>query len=706
MLAASKPSIYVTGPGVGAIRLTIDSQKGESNGVKWEVVSGRLSLTSSNGPISIDMSSLQKKSLASALGFTEQQSPQTSITGTLVGGFGLNAMGLTDGKPVTTSVTSPKDLTTSLLSALKPKLYLTKPSSGNQVFELTIDAPTGTKNGISWSTSDGKLSLASDDINMAFDPAHSSEAAALGFDPANWGNKISATASVSKALLESLPTASQPEVSVVTGAGANQRLYSVKIGSTSGYDSTSGVSWKLLNGKLSFITGDTAIRLVGASEGARVAARTIGFNGTDLNLNIESTITSANKLTPSLLSVLKPTLQVKGDQIGTHLMTIDRPNGTFNGVTWSMFEGKLSLTSSDKTLRVDAGTLETKAKADALGFTDPAATTYPVTAKDTVYKSMVTAGSGLQLTLSTIEMGDIPITLDTLPGSDPDSGVSWSYNDQTDKLTFSSIYSSFNVKVSSSGIQTAQALGFLGAGLDNKIEAARLSLTSTGADRVQALADVGATVSHVGQAVRIDGGVPEDLVVYVQNPNGSRRIAGKLDIAPAPPPPIRPDLQIRILADGKLEISDPATGASLATRSWQQDVPVNYLGMSFTIHGAANEGDLYTIRNDSTRTSDNRNALRIAELATTSIFGKGQGSFQEVYAGVTSRLGSTVQATNTRAGATAQAAADLKAAYEGKTGVNLDKEAADLIRYQQAYQAAAQIIMAAREMFATILKSF
>jgi len=704
MLATSKPSLYVNVAG-NPVRLTIDSQKGESNGIKWEVVDGRLSLNSIT-PISIDMSSLQKKSLANSLGFSEQKPAQNSIVGDQVGGIGLAAMGLTDGKPATTNVTSPNDITASLLSSLKPKLYLIKPSKPGEVFELNIDAPSGAKNNISWSIIDGKLALSSDDMNMSFDPNHSNSfAEALGFDPAQNGNKFTAVTMAAKALLETLPPSSQPEISVVTGSGATQALYTFKINSTSGYDPTSGVSWKLLSGKLSFVTGDSALQIVGTPEQARTSANMIGFNGTDLDLNIESTITSANKLTPSLLSVLKPTLQVKGDQLGTQLLTIDRPNGTYNSVTWSLLDGKLTLTSSDRTLRVDAGTTASKLMADRLGFTD-VQPNYPVTAKDSVYESMLKSGGGLQLTISTDEKGDIPVTISKAPDTDTDSGVSWSYNAQTDRLTFSSIYSSFNVTVGSSGAPNAQALGFMGAGLDKKIEAARLSLSSIASDRVVDLVDTSATVSHVGQSVAIDGGVPEDLVVFVKNPDGFRRIAGTIDMAAVPPPPLRPDLQIRILAGGKLEISDPASGASLATRSWQQDVPVSYLGMSFTIHGAAKEGDLYTIRNDSTRTSDNRNALRIAELATTSIFGKGQGSFQDVYAGVTSRLGSTVQATNTRAGATAQAAADLKAAYEGKTGVNLDKEAADLIRYQQAYQAAAQIIMAAREMFATILKSF
>jgi flagellar hook-associated protein 1 len=45
------------------------------------------------------------------------------------------------------------------------------------------------------------------------------------------------------------------------------------------------------------------------------------------------------------------------------------------------------------------------------------------------------------------------------------------------------------------------------------------------------------------------------------------------------------------------------------------------------------------------------------------------------------------------------------AARDAISGVNLDEEAANMLRYQQAYQAAAQIISAANEMFDTLLNA-
>jgi flagellar hook-associated protein 1 FlgK len=42
---------------------------------------------------------------------------------------------------------------------------------------------------------------------------------------------------------------------------------------------------------------------------------------------------------------------------------------------------------------------------------------------------------------------------------------------------------------------------------------------------------------------------------------------------------------------------------------------------------------------------------------------------------------------------------------ENVSGVNLDEEAANMLRYQQAYQASAQIIKIASDVFTTLINS-
>ena len=479
--------------------------------------------------------------------------------------------------------------------------------------------------------------------------------------------------------------------------------------------SQNGITWNVVDGTLT-LSSSEAFKIVSEDASQKAAASALGFKGADLDLTIESTIASADKLTRSLLVGGTPRLQVKGDSIGTQTLTLNGTNGTYNGITWSVSStGALKLTSYDPTMRVDAGTPTTQAYANALGFTgsEPAGRT--LTATNLLVESLLGANQGKQITVTSRAGGDKTFMINGLTGHDSISGVSWSYDQQSDRLVLSSANQDFQVKTSTvDTANAAQVLGFRGAQYDDALQGARIALTSaiSGGLSVSTLA----TVSRVGQSVKIKGPTTEDLIVALTNTaagskltpnNEAKLVSADIQIAEttdALPPP--QDLQIRIVDSKTLKIFDPTTGVCLADRTWQPDIPVTYQGMSFSIHGNVKTDDIFTIRNDGSRSSDNRNALRMADLALTAIFGKGQGSFQDVYAGVTAKLGSSVEATTNSATAAAQAASDLKSAYEAKTGVNLDREAADLIRFQQAYQAAAQVIMVARDMFSTILKTF
>lgn len=100
---------------------------------------------------------------------------------------------------------------------------------------------------------------------------------------------------------------------------------------------------------------------------------------------------------------------------------------------------------------------------------------------------------------------------------------------------------------------------------------------------------------------------------------------------------------------------------------------------------------------------DNRNALNLANLAnTTGMFG-GTTSFQGVYGEIVSKVGGLTHAANVGATAQENLLNNAIGARENLAGVNLDEEAANLIKYQQAFQAAAQTISIASSLFDTLL---
>ena len=100
--------------------------------------------------------------------------------------------------------------------------------------------------------------------------------------------------------------------------------------------------------------------------------------------------------------------------------------------------------------------------------------------------------------------------------------------------------------------------------------------------------------------------------------------------------------------------------------------------------------------------SDNSNALALAELQRDKgVFGGAtvQGAYAQIVADVGSRT------RTAELNATAQQGLLMRAeeAHSAVSGVNLDEEAAKLMHYQQAYQAAAQAIAIGQKMFETII---
>jgi hypothetical protein len=682
LLQQRRPSLSITGSMIGDRVITINGPSGSSNGVSWNVVDGKLQLSSADASMQIDTSDPSKLAAANALGFTGFE-PQ----GGKIGSTQNIEDGLLAAQAATITVAHPTGDTSTLLQTRQPVINVTGSQIGSQ--SITVNGPSGSSNGVSWAIVGGKLQLSSADATMQIDtsdPSKLASAVALGFTGSETpGQSIVAT----------------------QAADVSLNTYTLTIGATSGSDSASGISWQTVGDKLTFSSGASAIQVRGETVDNRSAAESLGFNGSDLDLKIDNTVTSSDNLTNSLLGAKKPQLQVTGNQIGTQVLTIDKPSGTYNGVSWSMIGGKLTLSSLDPTMQVDTGTQLSLKLATALGFNGSESPGRRVVATQSSTASLLASSGGISLTVTSAAITNQSVNINSLAGADAASGVSWSYDAASDRLVLSSSDIGFQVAVNTTqaGI-AANSLGFRGQGADTTVIASRISLTSTAVDRTSRLVDASMTVSRVGQSLQLPNGAPEDLIVAVDNSDASglRRIAADMSVSPTPKQQITPDLQIKILDNGQLEIDDPATGVSLANRSWQPNIPITYQGMSFTIKGDARAGDLYTIKYDNSRTSDNRNALLMSNLALTSIFGKGQGSFQDVYAGVAGSLGSAVQTSSTQAAAAKQDASDLKSAYDAQTGVNLDQEASDLIRFQQAYQAAAQVVQAARDMFDRIVK--
>ncbi|RDB42331.1 flagellar hook-associated protein FlgK [Halomonas sp. DQ26W] len=103
-----------------------------------------------------------------------------------------------------------------------------------------------------------------------------------------------------------------------------------------------------------------------------------------------------------------------------------------------------------------------------------------------------------------------------------------------------------------------------------------------------------------------------------------------------------------------------------------------------------------------TGTGDNRNALALQNLQSQAMVA-GRSSLSQAYGGMVSDVGNQANIVQVNLDARQGLTAQLKAVQQSESGVNLDEEAANLIRYQQFYSANARVIDTASTVFDTIL---
>ncbi|WP_445366608.1 flagellar hook-associated protein FlgK [Methylomonas sp. BW4-1] len=102
---------------------------------------------------------------------------------------------------------------------------------------------------------------------------------------------------------------------------------------------------------------------------------------------------------------------------------------------------------------------------------------------------------------------------------------------------------------------------------------------------------------------------------------------------------------------------------------------------------------------------DNRNALKLAKIETQSIMQNGKVTFTQVYGQLVADVGSKTHSAQLNRDAQQTLFQRAKGAQESVSGVNLDEEAADLIKYQHSYQAAAHVVSIAKNLFDTLIQA-
>jgi flagellar hook-associated protein 1 FlgK len=126
-------------------------------------------------------------------------------------------------------------------------------------------------------------------------------------------------------------------------------------------------------------------------------------------------------------------------------------------------------------------------------------------------------------------------------------------------------------------------------------------------------------------------------------------------------------------------------------------------GIRFTISGTPRDGDTFEITRNSNGVSDNRNALLLGQMQTGKTVAGNTATFSTRYSQMVSSVGNKGNEVNTVLLSQQTVLREAESARDALSGVNLDEEAANLLRYQQAYQASAKMLQIASSLFDSIL---
>lgn len=152
--------------------------------------------------------------------------------------------------------------------------------------------------------------------------------------------------------------------------------------------------------------------------------------------------------------------------------------------------------------------------------------------------------------------------------------------------------------------------------------------------------------------------------------------------------------------ENKLSIQVPYTDSAGAGQNFKFEM---------TVSGTPTSGDSFNVAMTAASSNDNRNAqalLGLQSKATVGATATSPGvSFTDAYGGLVAGVGAKAKQGQLDGTANDVILQQAAAARDSLSGVQLDEETGNLVKYQQYYTASSQIIKAAQEIFSTLINS-
>ncbi|UJP01954.1 MAG: flagellar hook-associated protein FlgK [Nitrosomonas sp.] len=185
---------------------------------------------------------------------------------------------------------------------------------------------------------------------------------------------------------------------------------------------------------------------------------------------------------------------------------------------------------------------------------------------------------------------------------------------------------------------------------------------------------------------------------------------GTISAGTVNPLPLNSDLQQPLTItfqspyNGKFDVTGTGTGLPATNQVYTAGTDISFNGYTFQISGSPAAGDVFTVTPNNNGVADNRNMLLLGALQATNTLENGTANYQTAYGQLVSQVGNKTRELEVTSKAQANLLAQTEQSIQSISGVNLDEEAANLLRFQQAYQAASKIIEMSSTLFDSILR--
>lgn len=177
------------------------------------------------------------------------------------------------------------------------------------------------------------------------------------------------------------------------------------------------------------------------------------------------------------------------------------------------------------------------------------------------------------------------------------------------------------------------------------------------------------------------------------------------------PPPTDPNLTQPVTITfngppnaGTYSVTGTISGAPVTTNvPYVAGGNITYNGWTVQISGKPVAGDTFTVGPNLNGAGDSRNGLLIAGVQTAKILDNGTASVQDAYAALVGTVGNQTANLLSTSKAANSVLTNATNAQQAVSGVNLDEEAANMMKYQQAYLAAGKLMQTVNSLFTSLL---